>query len=105
MNRTCVAVAVAMVALAEISAAQIVTVVGTGDPTVDVPAVQGAVDRGSRVVLARHFSFDRPPTATAAATHLRMVTVSRNVEISGLPDATGASDTMGGGGAQCRADG
>jgi hypothetical protein len=38
-------------------AAQSVMVIGTGDPNVDVPAVQAAVDQGGRVVLKGHFSF------------------------------------------------
>ena len=37
--------------------------VGTGDPSVDVLAVQAAVDQGGRVILKGHFSFDAPPTA------------------------------------------
>src|SRR5215472_12127397 len=37
-------------------------VVGTGDPDIDVPAVQAAVDQGGDVILQGHFSFDRPPT-------------------------------------------
>src|SRR6516165_6414868 len=39
-------------------------VVGTGDPDIDVPAVQAAVDQGGNVILKGHFSFDRPPTIT-----------------------------------------
>jgi len=54
--------------------AQPVMVVGTGDPDVDVPAVQAAVDQGGHLVLMRHFSFDRPPTAPAGAAFSRMVT-------------------------------
>ena len=46
MDRTGIAVAGDNVALAEVLAAQAVMVVGTGDPTVDIPAVQAAVDRG-----------------------------------------------------------
>jgi membrane-associated phospholipid phosphatase len=39
-----------------------VIVRGTGDPSVDVPAVQAAVDQGGEVILAGHFSFDAPAT-------------------------------------------
>jgi hypothetical protein len=41
-------------------------VLGTGNPDVDVPAVQYAVDQGGEVVLRGHFSFDRPPTMQTA---------------------------------------
>ncbi len=36
-------------------------VMGTGNPDVDVPAVQAAVDLGGKVVLSGHFSFDTEP--------------------------------------------
>jgi hypothetical protein len=58
-------------------------IVGTGNPDVDVPAVQAAVDQGGRVVLTGHFSFDRTPTTPAGATYPRMVTVSKAVTIVG----------------------
>jgi hypothetical protein len=45
--------------------AQLVALTGTGDPDVDVPAVQAAVDQGGSVVLVGHFSFDRSPTTPA----------------------------------------
>ena len=57
-------------------AAQPVVVTGTGDPNLDVPAVQIAVDQGGTVVLMGRFSFDRPPTAPDAARYNRTVTVS-----------------------------
>src|SRR5215470_2900095 len=47
-------------------------VVGTGDPDIDVPAVQAAVDHGGHVVLRGHFSFERPPTTPNGATYHRM---------------------------------
>ena len=75
-------------------AAQPVVVAGTGDPNVDVPAVQAAVDQGGRVVLMGHFSFDRPPTTPAGATYARMVTVSKNVVISGSRDENGDLPTI-----------
>ena len=37
-------------------------VIGTGDPDIDIAAVQAAVDRGGSVVLRGHFSFDNPPS-------------------------------------------
>jgi hypothetical protein len=36
-------------------------VTGTGNPNLDVPAVQEAVDHGGSVVLRGHFFFDMPP--------------------------------------------
>src|SRR5437588_8526545 len=78
-------------------AAQSVAVTGTGDPNVDVPAVQAAVDHGGRVVLTGHFSFDRPPTAPAGAIYSRMVTVSKNIVISGGLDGKGDMPSIEGG--------
>jgi hypothetical protein len=43
-----------------------IVVVGTGNPSIDVPAVQAAVDRGGDVVLEGHFSFDAPATKPVA---------------------------------------
>src|SRR5689334_17341405 len=43
-----------------------VVVHGTGDPAVDVPAVQAAVDQGGDVSLVGHFSFDAPATKPLA---------------------------------------
>ena len=77
--------------------AQPVVVAGTGDPNLDVPAVQAAVDQGGRVVLMGHFSFDRPATAPAGATISRMVTVSKTVAISGRRDGNGEMPTIQGG--------
>src|SRR5262249_60744989 len=59
-------------------------VVGTGNPDIDVPAVQAAVDQGGEVVLKRHFSFDRSPTIpTTPGSPPAMVLVSKAVAISG----------------------
>jgi hypothetical protein len=44
-----------------------------------------------------HFSFDRPPTAPAGAAYSRMVTVSKNVVISGSPDQNGDMPIIEGG--------
>ena len=74
------------------SAAAQAVVVGTGNPDIDVPAVQAAVDQGGDVVLKGHFSFDRPPTiptATALLGGFAMVLVSRAVTISGGRDENG----------------
>jgi hypothetical protein len=62
MNRTFIAAIGVVVIFAETVAAQAIAVVGTGDPSVDIPAIQAAVDQGGRVVLQGHFSFDAPPT-------------------------------------------
>jgi hypothetical protein len=65
------------------SAAAQTVVVGTGNPDVDVPAVQAAVDQGGEVILRGHFSFDRPPTVPMALGGFATVLVSRAVAISG----------------------
>ena len=77
--------------------AQPVVVAGTGDPNTDVPAVQAAVDRGGHLILTGHFSFDRPATAPAGAAVSRMVTVSKNIMISGSPDQNGDLPAIQGG--------
>jgi hypothetical protein len=41
-------------------------VVGSGDPSVDIPAVQAAVDRGGAVILRGTFSFDATATKPIA---------------------------------------
>ena len=81
-----------IVSVSAASAAAQQTVVGTGNPDIDVPAVQAAVDQGGDVVLKGHFSFNRPPTvptATAFLGGLAMVLVSRAVTISGGRDENG----------------
>jgi hypothetical protein len=65
---------------------QPVVVTGRGDAKLDVAAVQAAVDRGGQVILVGHFSFDMPPTKPAGAAYRRMVTVSKQVVISGDRD-------------------
>jgi hypothetical protein len=67
----------------------LLSMAATGDPSVDIPAVQAAVDRGGHLVLTGNFSFEKPPTAPAGATVNRMITVSKAVLISGLPDRNG----------------
>jgi hypothetical protein len=49
------------------------------------------------VVLAGHFSFGRAPTGPAGAIYNRVVTVSGNVVISGMPDDQGKMPTISGG--------
>ena len=84
-------------------AGQPVTVVGTGDPSVDVAAVQAAVNRGGQVVLKGHFSFNAPPTVAEqpslllSAEALGMVLVSKAVKISGTRDDQGEMATIEGG--------
>jgi hypothetical protein len=67
------------------------TLVGTGNPGVDVAAVQAAVNLGGQVVLSGHFSFDAPPTVPNAlqATGFPAATIliSEAVAISGTGDA------------------
>src|SRR5262249_39675050 len=79
--------AIATVAMGGSAAAQTL-VVGTGDPEVDVPAVQAAVDQGGEVILKGHFSFDRPPTVPTAlgGGGLATILVSKAVAISGELD-------------------
>jgi hypothetical protein len=75
------------VALAASAAAQTV-VVGTGNPHIDVPAVQAAVDQGGQVILKGHFSFNSPPTIVPALPGFPLATVlvSKGVDISGTQD-------------------
>jgi hypothetical protein len=87
-------------AAATLAAARAV-VVGTGDPYIDVPAVQAAVDHGDTVILKGHFSFDIPPTvpiAPALASRkfppAAEVLVAKAVTISGLRDARGEMTTI-----------
>ena len=74
----------------EIHAAGPVTeVVGTGNSSIDIPAVQTAVDQGGEVRLKGAFSFDAPPTHAlppafvAVAYPKATVLVSKSVAISG----------------------
>src|SRR5215471_16065868 len=81
-------------------------VVGTGNPDVDIPAVQTAVDRGGEVTLEGRFSFDRRPTvptplvpATISVSTAVVITGARHARIEGgtIPffvEAPGASVTI-----------
>jgi hypothetical protein len=84
--------ALATIALAASAATQVV-VVGKGNPDIDVPAVQAAVDQGGDVILKGHFSFNRPPTVPTALTGYPPATVLvwKAVTISG---ARGADHEM-----------
>jgi hypothetical protein len=80
----CVLAVVALVSGWKPAFAAQTVVVGTGNPDVDVPAVQAAVNQGGDVLLKGHFSFNRPPTIqTALGGPLAMVLVSKAVTISG----------------------
>jgi hypothetical protein len=81
--------AIATLCLATSAAAQTV-VVGTGNPDIDIPAIQAAVNRGGDVVLKGHFSFDRSPTIPTAPAGYppAMVLVSKAVAISGDGELT-----------------
>ena len=65
-------------------------VVGTNNPTVDVPAVQAAVNIPGEVILEGYFSFAIPPTIPTALAEYPLATilVSKAVGISGENDAT-----------------
>jgi hypothetical protein len=73
-------------------------VTGTGDPDVDVAAVQSAVDRGGSIVLKGHFSFDIPPTMHGRLPGLMaMILVSKPTTISGSIDDRGEMTAIKGG--------
>jgi hypothetical protein len=80
-----------------------ITVVGTGNPAVDIPAVQKAVDLSSEVFLKGRFSFDAPPTIVEQpsllynGTALGTILVSKTVTITGAPDEQGEMPTIEGG--------
>ena len=73
-------------------------VLGTGDPDIDIAAVQAAVDRGGSVVLRGHFSFDNPPIRRGALPDLMaMILVSKETTISGTWDEHGEMTAIDGG--------
>jgi hypothetical protein len=82
-------------------AAQAAVVVGTGDPKVDISAVQSAVDQGGRIVLQGRFSFDAPPAATMAPSALggplATILVSKALAISGVRDDQSEMTVISGG--------
>jgi hypothetical protein len=81
-------------------------VLGTGNPSIDVAAVQAAVDQGGNVVLKGHFSFDAPATKPLAPAlevpavglpPAAEVLIARAVTISGTEDELGGGTTIDGG--------
>jgi len=73
-------------------------VVGTGNPDVDISAVQAAVDKGGSVVLKGHFSFGNPPGRRGELPDLMAtVLISNEVTISGTWDEQGQITTIDGG--------
>jgi hypothetical protein len=87
-TRQCIAGLASVLACAA-SAAAPVLVVGTGNPAIDIPAVQAAVDGGGKVSLQGHFSFSLPPTVPTATPWLgglATIKVSKAVAISGTHD-------------------
>jgi Right handed beta helix region len=73
-------------------------VVGTGNPDIDIAAVQTAVDRGGAVTLRGRFSFDNPPTRHGTLPDLMAtILVSKEVTISGAWDEHGEMTTIAGG--------
>ena len=72
-----------------------IVVTGTGHPSLDVAAVQAAVDRGGQVLLLGHFSFDQPPTKStppqAFFPQVATVLVSKEVIISGPASIDGGT--------------
>ena len=95
MIRTIGLCAAVLTGLAGRLPAQAVAVTGTGDPNVDVPAVQAAVNQGGHIVLTGHFSFDALPTNPDGANFSRIITVSKGVVISG--DSNGEMAAIEGG--------
>lgn len=88
----------ATIALAASALAQATVVTGSGNPAVDVPAVQAAVNAGGDVVLMGHFSFDTPPTVPtplrAVGIPPATILISKAVAISGAPDASIEAGTI-----------
>jgi hypothetical protein len=86
-----------ILALAATAAAQTV-VVGTGNPNIDIPAVQNAVDRAGSIVLKGRFSFRGTPLMRGRLPELTAtVLVSKSVDISGTFDDRGEITTIDGG--------
>jgi hypothetical protein len=102
MRTFCGFLVIATVAALGATGATQTVVVASGDPTVDVPAVQAAVDQGGRVILNGHFSFDAPPTVTEQPQGADMgpagnVLISKTVAISGTRDGQGEMTSIEGG--------
>src|SRR6478609_11115966 len=97
LHGICFAGIVAVASFTGTVAAQMV-VVGTGDPDIDIAAVQSAVDRGGTVTLRGRFSFANPPTGHLTLPDLMAtILVSKDVSISGVWDEHGEMTTIEGG--------
>ena len=81
-------------------------VVGTGNPAIDVAAVQAAVDRADTVVLDGGISFRQPPTkfvdpifasGKQPTPRAAQILVSKAVTIAGVRDTSGGMTTIDGG--------
>src|SRR5215471_9622133 len=86
IRRFAVAAMTGIIALATSAVAHAAVVVGTGNPDLDIPAVQAAIDQGGDVVLEGRFSFDRPPTIPTALVPATIL-VWKSVVISGARHA------------------
>jgi hypothetical protein len=95
INRVLIAGIVASFA-GTVAAQTVVT--GTGNPDIDIAAVQSAVDRGGSVELRGHFSFDNSPARRGELPDLMAtVLVSKAVTISGTWDEHGEMTVIQGG--------
>jgi len=81
-----------------------IVVMGTGDPAIDIPAVQSGVDQGGTVILKGHFSFTGTPTQAVAPLLVTggypaaaEVLVSKAVSIVGEGDEDDEMTTIEGG--------
>src|SRR5438105_1816471 len=92
--------------LAQEASERATLVLGTGNPSIDVAAVQAAVDHGGEVVLKGRFSFDAPATKPlapalevpgAALPPAAEVLIAKAVTISGPGDEQGGVTTINGG--------
>ena len=83
----------------ELAAEQAPEIVGTGDPAIDIPAVQAAVDKGGYIVLKGRFSFRSPPTVVVplAGYPLATILVSKPVTITGTRENESEMTTIDGG--------
>jgi hypothetical protein len=90
IGRGLIVLAVGVLGAATAASAQ-VTITGTGNPAVDVPAVQAAVDGGGTVRLRGTFSFDVPPVDD------RTILVVTDVVIEGVADEQGNPPVIMGG--------
>src|SRR5215471_15552360 len=88
------------IALETSALARATVVIGTGNPAVDVPAVQAAVNLGGEVLLRGHLSFDRPPTIPTALQAVGIplakatILISKAVAISGARDVSIEAGTI-----------